>query len=258
MEKTKWSCLCKDAKESSKDWNIEKTIRFEKALTLKTEWMKTIERVHWAKATECTPDVFCLTSASKNALNITDYINEKTCLQWSRYSASSSIGNRRLLRFALTPLGSRIFRGILYLEICFLFGIIKVAFALLASVVWMHNCESLNTIFACLSLSRETIKKIQMAKLRAVHTRGLSWIAEKRGISQSDSKIFTIPDQWDAREKKKITYWVWSGRTERYLGRTTWPMVKTFSRSGKLNSVIRQFIIWLLSAENFTNLFQTE
>ena len=189
MEKTKWSCLCMDAKESSKDWNIEKTIRFEKALTLKTEWMKTIERVHWAKATECTPDIFCLTSASKNALHITDYINEKTCLQWSRYSASSSIGNRRLLRFALTPLGSRIFRGILYLEICFLFGIIKVAFALLA-------------IFACLSLSRETIKKIQMAKLRAVHTRGLSWIAEKRGISQSDSKIFTIPDQWDAREKK--------------------------------------------------------
>ena len=202
MEKTKWSCLCKDAKESSKDWNVEKTIRFEKALTLKTEWMKTIERVHWAKATECTPDIFCLTSASKNALHITDYINEKKCLQWSRYSASSSIGNRRLLRFALTPLGSHIFRGILYLEICFLFGMIKVAFALLASVVWMHNCESLNTIFTCLSLSRETIKKIQMAKLRAVHTRGLSWIAEKRRISQSDSRIFTIPDQWDAREKK--------------------------------------------------------
>ena len=119
MEKTKWSCLCKDAKESSKDWNIEKTIRFEKALTLKTEWMKTIERVHWAKATECTSDVVCLTSASKNALHITDYINEKTCLQWSRHSASSSIGNRRLLRFALAPLGSRIFRGILYLEIRF-------------------------------------------------------------------------------------------------------------------------------------------
>ena len=119
MEKTKWSCLCKDAKESSKDWNIEKTIRFEKALTLKTEWMKTIERVHWAKATECTSDVVCLTSASKNALHITDYIKEKTCLQWSRHSASSSIGNRRLLRFALAPLGSRIFRGILYLEIRF-------------------------------------------------------------------------------------------------------------------------------------------
>ena len=27
---------------------------------------------------ECTPDVVCLTSASKNALHITDYINEKT------------------------------------------------------------------------------------------------------------------------------------------------------------------------------------
>lgn len=78
MEKTKWICLCKDAKESSRDWNLEKTIRFEKALTLKTEWVKTIERVHRAKAMECTPDVVCLTSASKNALHITDYINEKT------------------------------------------------------------------------------------------------------------------------------------------------------------------------------------
>ena len=238
MEKTKWSCLCKDAKESSKDWNIEKTIRFEKALTLKTEWMKTIERVHWAKATECTPDVFCLTSASKNALHITDYINEKTCLQWSRYSASSSIGNRRLLKFALTPLGSRIFGGILYLEICFLFGIIKVAFALLASVVWMHNCESLNTIFACLSLSRETIKKFKWQNLeRSIPEASPGSLKSVELVNQIRRYLRFRTNEM--LEKKKITYWVWSGRTEKYWGRATWLLVKIFSRSGQLNSVIR-------------------
>ena len=158
MEKTKWSCLCKDAKESSRHWNIEKTIRCVKALALETEWMKTIERVHRAKATECTSDVVCLTSASKNALHITDYINEKTCLQWSRHSASSSIGNRRLLRFALAPLGSRIFRGILYLEIRF-----------------PHR----GTTFTCLSLSRETIKN-------------------SNGKTQRGPYPEPLPDRWEA------------------------------------------------------------
>ena len=43
-----------------------------------------------------------------------------------------------------------------------------------------------------------------MAKLREVHTRSLSRIAGKRGISQSDSRIFRIPDRWDAWEKKNM------------------------------------------------------